>query len=391
MRLARILILPFFASLPLLAGSIFGHVRVSGSSDCESLHVQLRALDSERVIPLRVDNQCRYGQSDVPAGVYELTAQAHGYYDYVSSSFTITPAAQVLHDPALARIAPPGAGRGLGAFLGFNVGAVIAFVGLLVAVFELRLYFKRPSFEVCAKATEPYCHGADILYHGDPAVGDARFTAYFCRVWVANNGTSDANHVEAFATRLFKEESQPGGGRRFKLFTKFKPVNLRWASSWQITKDPATADVDSLVKRRISTRTGRFLDIGFFVAPPEVDQFIEMAHLPTTQSNQQFRHAQGNVVLFLTVDSIIDDSGGTLGKGKYLLEIVIDCDTIQAERFYLYIEIVDWQPGLPPDMEMRPASDIELRAIHAKPQNRSFWMRIVAMRRRNDTCGLFVP
>jgi hypothetical protein len=389
MRSVRILIVLLGVTLPLTAGSIFGHVRLSNVRDCESLQVQLRALDSALVIPLRVDNQCRYGQADITPGIYELTAQAHGYYDYASSSFQITPSRQVLHDAVLTRISPYSLWGAFVAFLFSNLGAVIAFFALLLAAFELPRYIKRPTFTIYAKPTEPYCHTADVVFRSSAA--PARYSIHFCRVWVANDGNHDAYHVEAFASRVFREEAQSGGGRKFKLMTKFRPLNLRWANSWQISKDPVTVDTDSLVKNRISTCTGRFLDLGFLVDPTKVDEFAETIHLPAGKDSQQARQAEGNVVLFLTLDSILDDSGGTLGKGKYLLEIMIDCDTIDAQKFYLYIEIVDWKSGQLPDMEIRPASDIELRAIAAKRQHRSLWMQIVSMRRQHGAQRFFIP
>jgi hypothetical protein len=72
---------------PAWSNSIYGRVRLPAASGCANLRVQLRALNSEQVIPLRVDAHCRFHATDVPSGIYELAAEAEGFVDYRSGSF----------------------------------------------------------------------------------------------------------------------------------------------------------------------------------------------------------------------------------------------------------------------------------------------------------------
>jgi len=396
----------FCGSLPLLGGSIFGHIRLSSPNDCAGLRVELRAREPNGDVSLPVDNQCRYGKSDIAPGVYELTVKAAGYYDYVSNTLEMTEKGQLLLDPVLRSSSNM---RELAAFLGSNPGIVISLSALMLGIFGLR-YFKRPTFEVRAVGLEPYCHTAVVFfrnrnpdYRTSPAEagGDIEnivpFSIHFCRVWVVNSGTDDAYHVEAFAMRMFKEEPEPDEKaprgdndqgckqRKFKPYEGFRPMNLRWANSWQISRDPATVEPAALIKHRISTQTGRFLDLGFLVNPQEVDEFVRMARLPSTKSNQKERESSGNVRLFLTLDAIGDDSGVALSKGNYLFEILIDCDAIRAERFYLYMEIDNWK-----SVKIKLAGSDELLAIGAKQHARTFPMWIVRCLRRGNR-GLFVP
>ena len=400
MPIARCVALFFCGSLPLLGGSIFGHIRLSSLKECAGLKVQLRARAPNPDVDLMVDNQCRYGKTEIAPGVYELTVKAAGYYDYTSSSFLITQEGQVLRDAVLHSSNKIGE---LAAFLGSNPGIVISLSALMLGIFGLR-YFRCPTFEVFAEGAAPYCHTAVVSFRnrnsnqrmspseaGSDFESIDSFSIHFCRVWVANSGTDDAHHVEAFAMQMFEEEPQQGekkrgcGQRKFEPYEGFRPMNLRWANSWQISRDPATVEPAALFKHRISTQTGRFLDLGFLVHPQSVDRFVKMARLPSTESDQKKREACGNVRLFLTLDAIGDDPGVALSKGSYLFEILIDCDAIRAERFYLYMKISDWN-----SVEIRRADKEELLAIGAKPQLKTRPMRIVRFFRGGDR-GLFVP
>lgn len=388
---------------PAWSNSIYGRARLPNAKGCANLQVQLQALDSEKPIPLRVDAHCRFHATDVPPGIYELTAKADGFIDYQSSSFRMTANSDVAHDPSLTPAARHPLVGFISSILHSNLGAFIGLGGALVGLFELSRYFRRPTFGVHVKATEPYCHTAEVFFQQQDqqlaaTVGGSEgrpsprppCTIHFCRVWVGNDGTHDAKGVEAFAARLF-EKAQTGGEPKYILRRGFRPMNMRWANSWQISREVVLIDAATLVKSRVSARTGRFLDIGFIVEPSQVSQFVKIGRLPSTLDRNRTPEMR-DVRLFLALDSIGDDEGVALPAGEYILELLVDCDATEAERFYFYLKIAGWEANQPkPEMTLREATPVELEEIGARPHRRTLWLRWVTWWRNHTNRQVYVP
>jgi hypothetical protein len=206
-------------------------------------------------------------------------------------------------------------------------------------------------------------------------------------VWVGNDGTHDAKGVEAFAARLF-EKARTG---EYILRRGFRPMNMRWANSWQISREAVMIEAATLVKSRLSGRTGRFLDIGFIVEPSQVSRFVKIVHLPSTLESSRTPETR-DVRLFLALDSIGDDEGVALPIGEYFLELLVDCDATEAERFYFYLKIAGWEAKQPkPEMTLREATAGEMREIGTRSQRRTPWLRWVTWWRNHTNRRVYVP
>jgi hypothetical protein len=396
---SQVVLWALIGAAPAWSNSVYGRVRLPMAKGCANVTVELRAFDSAEVIPLPVDVQCRFHVTDVDPGIYELAARADGFLEYHSSSFRLTANSDLAHDPSLTPAARHPVMQFLSSFLHSNLGAFLGVGGILVGLFELSRYFRRPTFGVHAKPSEPYCHTAEVWFRaqeqqratatgasaGSFSAGPA-CTIHFCRVWVGNEGTHDAKGVEAFAVRLF-EKKLSDAMPRFVPRPGFRPMNLRWANSWQIAREGVMIETPSLIKSRLSARTGRFLDIGFMVEPSQVSNFVKIVRLPSTLDAG--RQGERDVRLFLALDSIGDDEGVALPVGEYILELVVDCDATAAERFYLYLGVAGWQTRS--ELNLRPANTKELLEARVSPQKRTVWLRLVAWWRSHTGRQVYVP
>ena len=99
---------------------------------------------------------------------------------------------------------------------------------VLVALFkdELLRYFRQPKLSVRIESQPPDCLLSPINVLENNAIvwsGDC----YWLRLWIGNNGSSRAEQVQVFASKLWKRNAS----NEMIEVTAFVPMNLRWSNS----------------------------------------------------------------------------------------------------------------------------------------------------------------
>src|SRR6267142_1448515 len=103
----------------------------------------------------------------------------------------------------------------------------VTVVAIFVALFkeEITRLWRRPSLGV-SPIEPPHSHKLPVTYtiqRTAPTL--VRTEGYYFRLWVENRGRSRADHVQIFASKLFRR-SADGSFREDSLFL---PMNLLWA------------------------------------------------------------------------------------------------------------------------------------------------------------------
>jgi hypothetical protein len=103
------------------------------------------------------------------------------------------------------------------------VSAIATVGAVLVALFgrEFTKFLFRPKLRMVAALDPPACHRTTTTV----LPMRLQIPTYFLRLWVENYGSSAAENVQVFASRLFRERAANGD---FEQIRTFAPMNLRW-------------------------------------------------------------------------------------------------------------------------------------------------------------------
>ena len=168
---------------------------------------------------------------------------------------------------------------------------VISLILVLCGLFKEqldRMFLHYPVLRIVVSAAPPFCHDVTTDFstiqgrsnegkHGladreNPAPaaepGTAgkvhTFNIHFCRVWIENVGTAEAEDVAVIIRRIWRTPEFLSGPPA----QKFLPQNLRWANTWDFSENPRKLrDHRDVTLRRISRDAGQYCDLGFIVDP----------------------------------------------------------------------------------------------------------------------------
>jgi hypothetical protein len=154
------------------------------------------------------------------------------------------------------------------------VGAIATAAAVIIALFhpalsEWRTHLRRPKLSLLVSLELPH---ADKLRMADPLSNQTRGYCYFLRLWIENNGKTEARHVEVFVSSLFRQE-----GNRFERVAGFYPANLLWSHY------PGTRIIE-----RILPEMGRHCDLARIDSPiglPKETLNLAMDVQPTSMTH----------------------------------------------------------------------------------------------------------
>jgi hypothetical protein len=291
-----------------------------------------------------------------PNRIFVLAIDASGYRRYVSSPFSLSEG-QVM--PLTVRLVSVLSLETISPDLQLALTVVSLFL-VLCGLFKEqldRMFLHYPLLRVVVSGAPPFCHDvtADVSRiqgrsnEGNQGLSDRKNSApaaetgsggrprtvnfHFCRVWIENVGTAEAEDVTVIVRRIWRTQEFLSGPPA----QRFLPQNLRWANTWDYSENPKKLrDHREVTLRRISRDAGQYCDLGFIVQENFRKEYFEKIDVPG--AGYQFEENPKPRLDFafdpLSLSEYSEFSGGCI-------ELVVDAKNTSPQSVFIKFGVLE--------------------------------------------------